>query len=143
MYRPFPSGVPDRSASWEVESTIRELTRDFSTAFNTGNYDQAAALFALDGLFMPAHRESAQGQKSIERLLRDYGESGYENLQLETIRFEHCGDIAVQVCRYVVSIRQVNGTIVADRGKFLLAWRRLGAWLITAGCWSSNLPGEK
>jgi uncharacterized protein (TIGR02246 family) len=143
MYRPFPSGVPDRSTSWEVESTIRELTQDFSTAFNTGNYDQAAALFAMDGLFMAPERESAQGQKAIERLLREYGESGYEDLRLETVRIEHSGDIAVQICRYVVSMRQANGTIIADRGKFLFAWRRLGAWLMTATCWNSNLPGGK
>jgi uncharacterized protein (TIGR02246 family) len=143
MYRPFPSGVPDRSTSWEVESTIRELTQDFSTAFNTGNYDQAAALFAMDGLFMAPERESAQGQKAIERLLREYGESGYEDLRLETVRIEHSGDIAVQICRYVVAIRQSNGTIIADRGKFLVAWRRLGAWLMAATCWNSNLPGGK
>jgi hypothetical protein len=42
--------------------------------------------------------------------------------------------------RYSVAIRQSNGTTVADRGKYLKVWRRLGAWLIMADCWSSNLP---
>jgi hypothetical protein len=42
--------------------------------------------------------------------------------------------------RYSVAVRQPDGTIVADRGKYLKAWRRLGAWLIVADCWSSNLP---
>src|SRR5579864_9178525 len=70
MYRPPSSGVPGSNPRLDVESTIRGLTQDFCMAFNTGNYDQAAALFASDGVLMLSHREPAQGPKGIERLLR-------------------------------------------------------------------------
>jgi hypothetical protein len=46
----------------------------------------------------------------------------------------------VEVGRYTVAIRQPDGTVLADRGKYIKAWRRLGAWLIVGDCWSSNLP---
>jgi len=46
----------------------------------------------------------------------------------------------VEIGRYNVAIRQSDGTIQADRGKYVRAWRRLGAWLIIADSWSSNLP---
>jgi uncharacterized protein (TIGR02246 family) len=119
---------------------IRNLDQDFVTSFNTGNYDQVAALFAQDGAFMAPHHDPAYGPKAVERLLRQFAESGYEDLRLETIRVEASGDLAMEIGRYSVGIRKPDGTIIADRGKYVKAWRRLGVWLIVADCWSSNLP---
>jgi len=85
MHRPAVSSVPGGGSWMDVQSTIRGLTQDFATAFNTANYDQAAALFASDAYFLPLRREAVQGQKPIELMLRAYGEAGYQNLRLETI----------------------------------------------------------
>jgi muconolactone delta-isomerase len=41
-----------------------------------------------------------------------------------------------------VSIAKEDGTHLADRGKFVKVWRRLGVWRIVADCWSSNLPAS-
>lgn len=109
-------------------------------AFNTGNYDQAAALFAPDGLFMAPHHDPVQGNMAVERALRKFGGYGYEDLRLETNRVEYSDDLALEFGRYTMAIRQANGTTMADRGKFLHAWRRLGVWLMIANSWSSNLP---
>jgi len=140
MYRPYTSSVADSRPFLDVQSLIRNLAQDFVTSFNTGNYDQVAALFAQDGAFMAPHYDPAYGPKAVERLLRQCGEAGYEDLRLETVRVETSGDLAMEIGRYTVAIRQPDGTIVADRGKYVKAWRRLGAWLIVADCWSSNLP---
>ena len=109
MYRPASGNAPTATSWLDVPSTIRGLTQDFATAFNTGNYDQAAALFAPDGFLMAPQHEAAQGEKSIERTLRSYGEGGYQNLRLETIRIDHSGDMAVEIGRYTVAIQQTNG----------------------------------
>ena len=140
MYRPYSSSVADARPFLDVQSLIRNLDQDFVTSFNTGNYDQAAALFAPDGAFMAPHHEPAYGPKAVEHQLRQFADAGYEDLRLETIRVDSSGDMAMEIGRYSVAIRQPDGTIVADRGKYLKAWRRLGAWLIVADCWSSNLP---
>ncbi len=140
MYRPYSSSLADSRPFLDVQSMIRNLAQDFVTSFNTGNYDQVAALFAEDGVFMAPHHDPAYGPKAVERLLRHIGEMGYEDLRLETIRVESAGDLAMEIGRYTVAIRQPEGTILADRGKYLKAWRRLGAWLIVADCWSSNMP---
>jgi len=139
MYRPPSSGVSGSTPLLDVESTIRGLTQDFCMAFNTGNYDQAGALFASDGVLMLSHRESSQGPKGIERLLRQYGDGGYQNLRFETTRVDYSGDMAIEMGRYTVSI-ELGNTIVADAGKFLRAWHRLGAWRIVGDSWSSSLP---
>ena len=124
----------------DVVSSIREANQDFCTAFNTGNYDHCAAAFTQDGAFMPPNHETAQGRKAIERTLQKFADLGYQDLRLETSRVDNSGDMAIEVGRYAVSIRQANGTMVVDRGKYLNAWRRVGAWLKVADCWSSDLP---
>ena len=138
MYRP-PSSSVGSNPLLDVESTIRGLTQDFCTAFNTGNYDQAAALFAADGVLMLSHRESSQGSKGIERVLRQYADSGYQNLRFETTRVDHSGDMAIEMGRYTVST-QLGSTTMADAGNFLRAWHRLGAWRIVGDSWSTNFP---
>jgi len=126
-----------------VESTIRGLTQDFCTAFNTGNYDQVARLYASDGVFMVSHRELSQGSQGIERALRELGELGYQNLRFETTRVDYSVDMAIEIGRYTVSIDLRNAALT-DGGRFMRAWRRLGAWLIVGDSWNSSLPmGDK
>ena len=139
MYRPYNSGADSRPFM-DVPSLIRNLAQDFVTSFNTGNYDQAAALFAPDGAFMAPNCDPAYGPKSVEHLLRQFGDAGYQDLRLETVRLEVSADLAMEIGRYTLAIRQPDATLRADRGKYLKAWRRLGAWLIVADSWSSNLP---
>jgi len=140
MYRPYSSSLADSRPFLDVQSLIRNLAQDFVTSFNTGNYDQAAALFAPDGAFMAPHHDPAYGPKAVEHLLRMFGDTGYQDLRLETVRVETSGDLAMEIGRYTVAIRQPDGTIRADRGKYVKAWRRLGVWLIVADSWNSNLP---
>jgi uncharacterized protein (TIGR02246 family) len=143
MYRPFASSLATVGTFVDVESTIRGLTQDLSTAFNTGNYDHVAAAFAIDGQFMAPNREPAIGAKPIERMLREIGEAGYQDLRFETLRVEYSDDLAVEVGRYTVSVAMGNGTTSIERGKYVHAWRRLGTWLMFASCWSSNQPVVK
>lgn len=143
MYRPYSSSLADSRPFMDVQSLIRDLNQDYVTSFNTGNYDQAAAFFAPDGAFMAPHHDPVYGPKAVEHLLRQFGDAGYQDLRLETIRVESSGDLAIEIGRYTVGIRQPDATIRGDRGKYLKAWRRLGAWLIVADSWSSNLPAPR
>jgi uncharacterized protein (TIGR02246 family) len=143
MYRPSSGSAPGVNSWLDVQSAIRGLTQDFATAFNTGNYDQAAAFFTSDGFLMPPQREAVQGQKPIELMLRRLGDAGYQNLRLETVRVEESGDMAVEIGRYTAAIEQLNGTTVVERGKFVHTWRRLGIWRMAANCWNSDLPAAK
>jgi ketosteroid isomerase-like protein len=120
----------------DVESQLRDLTQDFQTSFNTGNYDQAASLFVSDGVLMAPHHEAAFGQKPVERLLRELGEAGYGDLRLETTRVEHSGDMAMEVGRFSVVVRKADGTLTPESGKYVKVWRRLGIWRLMADCWS-------
>jgi uncharacterized protein (TIGR02246 family) len=143
MYRPISGSAPSVNSWLDVQSAIRGLTQDFATAFNTGNYDQAAAMFTSDGYLMPPQCEAAQGPKPIELMLRRIAEAGYENLRMETLRVEESGDMAVEIGRYTAAIFQANRTTVVERGKFVHTWHRLGIWRMAANCWNSDLPAAR
>lgn len=136
MYRPYSSTQADSRPFRDVESQLRDLTQDFAMSFNTGNYDQASAFYAADGVLMAPQREPAYGPKPVERLLRQMGEAGYSDLRLETTRVDHSGDMAMELGRFTVIVRQADGTMAPERGKYVKVWKRLGAWLIMAECWS-------
>jgi ketosteroid isomerase-like protein len=136
MYRSYSGSQADFRPFLDVQTQLRDLTQDFATSFNTGNYDQAAALFASDGVLMAPQYEGAYGQKSVERLLRQMGEAGYSDLRLETTRVDHSGDMAMELGRFSVVVRRADGIPVPENGKYVKVWRRLGAWLILADCWS-------
>ena len=138
MYRPYSNTGADLRPFRDVESQIRDLTQDFATSFNTGNYDQAASMFALDGVFMAPLYEGAYGQKTVERLLRQLGETGYSDLRMETTRVDHSGDMVMELGRFSLTLHKADGTALPERGKYVKVWKRLGAWLIMADCWSKT-----
>ena len=124
----------------DLETTIRNQTQDFCLAFNTGNYDQASALFAADGVLMSCNHAPVQTTKLIERSLQSLAEAGYQDLRMETVRVEYSGDMATEIGRYRLTIHGAEGASTSDEGKYLTTWRRMGAWRILASCWSTNQP---
>jgi ketosteroid isomerase-like protein len=136
MYRPYTNSLVDPRPFRDVATLLQEHTQDFTTSFNTGNYDQAANLFAADGVLMAPLEEGAYGQKQVERLLRRLGEQGYSDLRMETIRVDHSVDMAMEIGRFSLTVRDAGGTLTAQHGKYVKVWKRLGAWLIMADCWS-------
>lgn len=145
MYQPYPSLRSDVRSPRDVESQIRDASQDFAMAFNTGNFDQAAALFAKDGVLIAPRHEPAIGQKQIERLLRQLGDAGYSNLRLQTTRVEHSAEMAMEIGHFNVTLRRQDGTNLPECGGYVKVWRRLGAWLIIGESWTrtTDALGER
>jgi ketosteroid isomerase-like protein len=145
MYQPYSSFRSDVRSPRDVETQIRDASQDFAMAFNTGNFDQAAALFAKDGILITPRHEAVFGQKQVERLLRQLGDAGYSDLRMETTRVEHSADMAMEVGRFSLTIRRQDGTNTPERGGYVKVWRRLGAWLIIGDSWTrtTGVIGER
>jgi ketosteroid isomerase-like protein len=138
MYQPYSSFEEHARSPRDVQSQIRDNSQDFAMAFNTGNFDQAAALFAKEGVLIAPRHESAYGQKQVETLLRQLGDGGYSGLRLETTRVEHSGDMAMEVGRFTVTIRHQDGAAITERGNYVKVWRRFGAWLVIGDAWTRS-----
>jgi ketosteroid isomerase-like protein len=55
---------------------------------------------------------------------------------METTRVDHSGDMAMEIGQFSYVVRKSDGTLIPERGKYVRVWRRLGAWLMIADCWS-------
>jgi len=44
--------------------------------------------------------------------------------------------MAMELERFSYVVRRSDGTMIPERGKYVRVWRRLGAWLMIADCWS-------
>jgi len=42
----------------------------------------------------------------------------------------------MELGRFSVVVHKADGTVIPERGKYVKVWRRLGAWLVLADCWS-------
>ena len=140
MHRTSSRPLQNPGFSPDDEGTIRGLSQDFATAFNTGNYDHVSALFAPEGVWVASHQEGATSPRAIEKSFRQLGEAGHQDLRLHTMRVDQWGEIAMEIGHYTVAIRLANGTTTIDRGNFVNVWRRLGAWRLLASSWSTALP---
>ncbi len=138
MFQPYSSFGAGGPSPRDVESQIRDISQDFAMAFNTGNFDRAAALFAKDGVLIAPRQETAYGPRQVERLLRQLGDAGYNDLRLETMRVEHSGDMAMEVGRFIVTVRKMDGATLSERGGYVKVWRRFGAWLIIGDRWTRS-----
>src|ERR1700746_1609149 len=114
MYRQHTSPQADFRPVRDVESQLRDQTQDFATSFNTGNYDHAARLFASDGVLMAPHYEGAYGQRHVEHLLRQLGESGYSDLRMETTRVDYSGDMAMELGLFSLVVRRADGRMISE-----------------------------
>lgn len=145
MYQPYRSFQTDVRSLRDAESQIRNTSQDFAMAFNTGNFDHAAALFAKDGVLIAPRHETAFGQEQVERLLRQLSDAGYSDLRLQTTRVEHSTEMAMEIGRFTITVRRQDGTNGLECGGYVKVWRRLGAWLIIGDCWTrtADAMGER
>jgi len=108
MYRAYSSSLVDSRPFLDIEAQIRGLTQDFITAFNTGNYDQGAAMFAPDGVFMAPHHEPAQGPKAVERLLRELADENAYQRYLSREGRTHSGEAWREFCDQRLSAKYMR-----------------------------------
>jgi ketosteroid isomerase-like protein len=66
------------------------------------------------------------------------GEAGVDNLRMQTIRVDHSGDMAMELGHFALLVRSTDGSVVTEQGKYVRVWRRVGAWLTIADCWSKT-----
>jgi ketosteroid isomerase-like protein len=95
-----------------------------------------------DTTLMLPHRLAIWGPDSLPALFRELKQAGLRDWRIEPNRVEQFGDTALEHGTYSFLMRQPNGTDAADKGKYLVVWRRHadGQWLIHADVANSDCP---
>lgn len=132
---PKPTLTPD-------EQTIRAIPLEFVQYHEARNIDKLVNLFTEDGQTMPPFLPLAQGRTALRQSFQtSFDEYDQRNLKAETTHVEICGDTAFSMGSFQVNVKTQTGKRIEDRGKWLVALRRVGTtWKIVAHCWNSDLP---
>ncbi len=119
------------------ESSELAMDDRWEEAFNSGDADAVAALYAEDARVLPPNAELGQGRDVARAAFGEMIASGIK-AQLETIEAVVAGDLGHRVGTY--SLHGPDGAVL-DRGKYIETWRQIdGAWQIENDIWNSDLP---
>lgn len=128
----------------DIAALAEEMSRGmdaWAAAYNAGDADALAAMYADNGVVMPPYKPAAVGREAIrEFLAADSGEARNAGLTLALSSSDigAAGDLAWHSGSY--SVTDASGAKV-DSGKFIEVRQMIdGKWMIVRDIWNSDLP---
>ena len=123
-----------------VREEIAAANERFVDAFGRGDADGVAACYTADGQLLPANSDIVQGPAAITTFWRGVMGTGITGARLQSLEVQGESDFAYEVGRYTLT---AGGGQEADRGKYVVIWRREGArWKIHRDIWTTSLPSQ-
>ncbi len=124
-----------------AEAAVRNVTQDWAQSCNTKQLEDLIELYLADATVLRPNVPAVRGTAAIREFFFGVLDSGFGEVELETLRVEIFGDIAYEAgkCKSLVPIAM--GKRREERGKYLLVVKRQAAneWKIAADSWSNDL----
>jgi ketosteroid isomerase-like protein len=124
-----------------IADQLQRDAAEWAQAYNAGDADKIAGLYAADGVLMPPHAPAAVGSDAIRQYIaEDSGRAKANGLTLaiESAASGASGDLAWHSGTY--SITDGSGNSV-DTGKFVELRQNVGgSWKIIRDIWNSDQP---
>ncbi|MGA9530078.1 MAG: DUF4440 domain-containing protein [Terriglobales bacterium] len=143
---PAPRGKAPGAATpapgGRAEIAARQMVQDWAQACNTRHIDDLLELYAADATLIRSSVPPVRSLPAIREFLSSVLEAGLGDVQMESLRLEIMGDIAMDIGRCKMLVPTAMGKRREERGKYLVVMVRqpVGTWKILADCWSSDLP---
>lgn len=133
-------GSPGTSSGGRAELSARQMAQDWAQACNTRHLDDLAELYASDATLIRSNLPPVRSLPAIREFLHALLEAGLGELEMESLRTEVMGEIAMDLGRCKMLVPVAMGKRREERGKYLLVLVRqpAGTWKILADCWSSD-----
>ena len=134
-------GFPGPAGGGRAEATARQLAQDWAQACNTKHMDDLLELYAADATLIRSSVPPVRSLSAIRDFLFSLLEAGLGDVEMESLRTEVMGEIAMDIGRCKMLVPVAMGKRREERGKYLLVLVRqpTGTWKIIADCWSSDL----
>ena len=126
----------------------RQIAQDWAQACNTKHLDDLVELYCPDATLIRSNVPPVRSTPAIREFLFALLEAGLGDLEMESLRTEILGEIALDLGRCKMLVPVAMGKRREERGKYLLVMARqpAGHWKIVADCWSTdlsvNVPAE-
>jgi ketosteroid isomerase-like protein len=133
-------GAPG-STGGRAEATARQVVQDWAQACNTKHVDDLIELYAADATVIRSSVPPVRSLPAIREFLISLLEAGLGDVEMESLRLEVMGEIALDLGRCKMLMPVAMGKRREERGKYLvvLVKQPAGTWKILADCWSSDL----
>ena len=120
----------------DIRQIIVNTDEAFCAAFNRGDAAGVAACYADGAELLPAGSEAVE-RPGIQAFWQAVMSSGITSVELKPYEVARGGEFVYELGQYVLGT--ANGK-VADRGKYLVIWKReLGAWKLYRDMWTTSL----
>ena len=140
---------PGISTGGRAEAGARQVVQDWAQACNNKHIDDLLELYASDATLIRSNVPPVRSLPAIREFLISLLEAGLGDVEMESLRLEMLGEIAVDLGRCKMLVPVAMGKRREERGKYLVVLVRqpAGTWKILADCWSldltvSALPSE-
>lgn len=133
-------GSPGTSSGGRAELLARQVAQNWAQACNTKHLDDLAELYASDATLIRSNLPPVRSLPAVREFLHALLEAGLGDLEMESLRTEVMGEIAMDIGRCKMLVPVAMGKRREERGKYLLVLVRqpAGTWKILADCWSSD-----
>jgi ketosteroid isomerase-like protein len=138
---PAGAGVPGKSPGGRAEAGARQVVQDWAHACNTRHIDDLLELYAADATLIRSSVPPVRSLPAIREFLVSLLEAGLGDVEMESLRVEVMGEIALDLGRCKMLVPVAMGKRREERGKYLIVMVRqpAGTWKILADCWSADL----
>ncbi len=134
-------GSPGTSTGGRAEAGARQVVQDWAQACNTKHIDDLLELYSADATLIRSSVPPVRSLPAIREFLISLLEAGLGDVEMESLRLEVLGDIALDLGRCKMLVPVAMGKRREERGKYLVVLVRqpAGTWKILADSWSSDL----
>jgi ketosteroid isomerase-like protein len=117
-------------------TTVDGLKAELVRAFEQGDAARAAALYEPGARLLPPGAAVITGEAAVRDFFEKRFAAGSDGGELETVRRDDYGDVAVEEGRY----GRRAGDRLVDTGKYLAVFRRQpdGTWRWATDMWNSD-----
>jgi ketosteroid isomerase-like protein len=150
-----PAAAPDSAAArgrapgssnpapgGRAEISARQVVQDWAQACNTRHIDDLLELYTADATVIRSSIPPVRSLPAIREFLASMLEAGLGDVEMDSLRLEVMGEIAMDIGRCKMLVPVAMGKRREERGKYLVVLVRqpVGTWKILADCWSADLP---
>jgi uncharacterized protein (TIGR02246 family) len=117
-------------------TTVEGLKAELVRAFERGDAARAASLYEPGARLLPPGAPVITGEAAVREFFAKRFAAGSDGGELETVRLDDYGDVAVEEGRY----GRRAGDQLLDSGKYLAVFRRQpdGTWRWATDMWNSD-----
>jgi ketosteroid isomerase-like protein len=133
--------VPDNRAA--DESTIRNLDAQWSKTAGAHDLDGVVSYYSDDAVVLPPNAPAATDKQSIRALWAGLAAPNVSiSWQASKVEVAKSGDLAYSIGTYTDSVKDPQGKLTSDKGKFVEVWKKQpdGGWKVVVDTYSSDLP---